>query len=61
MTVLGFCPVADCGKMVSIEPSGELVGAFDGDRRRVWYPVPHDRPDGTPCDGHKRGHKRGIR
>jgi len=52
---LGICLGKDCGRAVSILPR-EHAHEDKTRRERVWYPVAHDKPDGTVCiDGPKKG------
>lgn len=48
---MGRC--TSCDKLVTIVPKGLRFPETDS-KQRHWHPVEHDRPDGKPCDGHKK-------
>jgi hypothetical protein len=46
---LGYCK--GCGKLVTIVSSGPAFPNQVDSRRELWFPVEHQREDGTPCNG----------
>ena len=43
----------ECDKLVAIVPKGfRFPGSAS--KQRDWYPVPHNTPSGSACDGDKK-------
>lgn len=49
---MGICRDEKCQKLVPIR-AGAAKSKFTTER--TWYPLPHNRPDGSLCDGDKKG------
>ncbi len=53
MAVHGYCKAPDCERYVALVPKGYKN---ETSRERWWFPVDHDKPDGSPCVvGPKKG------